>query len=98
MMIKRVTFGIVVRVHGPRGTPAPPANKVRSPRADRPAHASVGVSVECRLDCPNALQHLTFGFVPRFHEAIVRLGSALPAPGLEPIRSISDTVAGDGIQ
>src|SRR5262245_60230539 len=50
---------------------------------------------EWHLLLPNAFEHLTFGHVPRLHEAVVRLGPALPAARLVAVWAIGDPVTGD---
>ena len=57
-----------------------------------------GVSHEWHLDFPKAVQQLAFGLVPWFHEAIIRLGTALSAARFNTIRSISNSVGGDGVK
>src|SRR4051794_21200468 len=58
---------------------------------DRAAH-------EWHLLLPNPFLQGSFGLVSWLHEAVVRLGSALPSSRLISVGSITDAVAGDRIQ
>src|SRR5579883_264702 len=57
--------------------------------------ACSGPTHEWHLLLPNPLEHLTFGFLPRFHQTIVRFGPAFLATWLVTVGAIRNTVADD---
>ena len=56
-----------------------------------------GLSGEWHLVFANSFEDKKFGLVSRYHKPIVWLGPAFFLPRLNPVRSISDAMDGDGI-
>ena len=57
-----------------------------------------GPTHEWHLLFPNAFQHIAFGFMPGLHEAVVGFGPAFFTARFIAVRSIRDSMGGDGLQ
>ncbi len=60
--------------------------------------ARSGLTHEWHLVFPKAFQHLTFGFVPWFHQTIVRFGSTFFSAWFKTVGAIGNPVAGNRVQ
>ena len=61
-----------------------------------PLRQRFGLADEWHLDFANTFEHLTFDFLPWFHQAVVVFGPAFRHSRFKAIRSIADTVGDNG--